>query len=109
MTQENAVLSKSRVAIVTGGSRGFGRNVVIHLAKRGVNGRSRYLRFFCEIPYSEARLLHHHRAPEYEAPDSYRAGEEPEDGDEIDRREHAGSSKRGPDERDQRSRCERPE
>jgi NAD(P)-dependent dehydrogenase (short-subunit alcohol dehydrogenase family) len=37
MTQENAVLSKSRVAIVTGGSRGFGRNVVIHLAKRGAN------------------------------------------------------------------------
>ena len=38
MTQENAVLSKSRVAIVTGGSRGIGnRNVVIHLAKRGMN------------------------------------------------------------------------
>lgn len=74
-----------------------------------LHGQSRYLRFFCEILYSEARLLHHHRAPEYEAPDAYRAGEEPKDGDEIDRGEHGGSSKRGPDERDQRSRCERPE
>ncbi len=37
MTQDNAKLSNSKVAIVTGGSRGLGRNVVTHLAQRGVN------------------------------------------------------------------------
>jgi NAD(P)-dependent dehydrogenase (short-subunit alcohol dehydrogenase family) len=37
MTNENTVLSRARVAIVTGGSRGLGRNTVINLAKRGVN------------------------------------------------------------------------
>jgi NAD(P)-dependent dehydrogenase (short-subunit alcohol dehydrogenase family) len=37
MTEENTALSKARVAIVTGGSRGLGRNTVINLAKRGVH------------------------------------------------------------------------
>jgi NAD(P)-dependent dehydrogenase (short-subunit alcohol dehydrogenase family) len=37
MAQDNAKLSISKAAIVTGGSRGLGRNVVTHLAQRGVN------------------------------------------------------------------------
>jgi hypothetical protein len=37
MTNENTALSSAKVAIVTGGSRGLGRNTVINLAKRGVN------------------------------------------------------------------------
>ena len=37
MPKENAQLSRARVAIVTGGSRGLGRSTVIHLAKRGVD------------------------------------------------------------------------
>ena len=37
MTTESAARSTPRVAIVTGGSRGLGRNTVIHLAKRGVH------------------------------------------------------------------------
>jgi NAD(P)-dependent dehydrogenase (short-subunit alcohol dehydrogenase family) len=37
MPKENTVVSKAKIAIVTGGSRGLGRNVVMHLAKRGVN------------------------------------------------------------------------
>jgi NAD(P)-dependent dehydrogenase (short-subunit alcohol dehydrogenase family) len=37
MTKENTALSRAKVAIVTGGSRGLGRNTVINLAKRGVN------------------------------------------------------------------------
>jgi NAD(P)-dependent dehydrogenase (short-subunit alcohol dehydrogenase family) len=37
MTTENAVLTQPKVAIVTGGSRGLGRNTVINLARRGVN------------------------------------------------------------------------
>jgi len=37
MPKENAILSRARVAIVTGGSRGLGRNLVINLAKRGVD------------------------------------------------------------------------
>jgi NAD(P)-dependent dehydrogenase (short-subunit alcohol dehydrogenase family) len=37
MPTENNVFSETKVAIVTGGSRGLGRNTVINLAKRGVN------------------------------------------------------------------------
>jgi NAD(P)-dependent dehydrogenase (short-subunit alcohol dehydrogenase family) len=37
MLKETAVLSRVKVAIVTGGSRGLGRNTVLNLAKRGVN------------------------------------------------------------------------
>jgi NAD(P)-dependent dehydrogenase (short-subunit alcohol dehydrogenase family) len=37
MPTENAVSSNTKIAIVTGGSRGLGRNTVLHLAKRGVN------------------------------------------------------------------------
>jgi NAD(P)-dependent dehydrogenase (short-subunit alcohol dehydrogenase family) len=37
MTKENTALSRAKVAIVTGGSRGLGRNTVINVAKRGVN------------------------------------------------------------------------
>src|SRR5579863_8180272 len=36
MSTTNAELSKTKIAIVTGGSRGLGRNTVINLAKRGV-------------------------------------------------------------------------
>jgi NAD(P)-dependent dehydrogenase (short-subunit alcohol dehydrogenase family) len=37
MSTTNAELSRTRIAIVTGGSRGLGRNTVINLAKRGVH------------------------------------------------------------------------
>jgi NAD(P)-dependent dehydrogenase (short-subunit alcohol dehydrogenase family) len=37
MSTTNAGLSKTKIAIVTGGSRGLGRNTVINLAKRGVH------------------------------------------------------------------------
>jgi NAD(P)-dependent dehydrogenase (short-subunit alcohol dehydrogenase family) len=37
MAKENTALSSAKVAIVTGGSRGLGRNTVISLAKRGIN------------------------------------------------------------------------
>src|SRR5580704_14699480 len=37
MTTTNAELSKTKIAIITGGSRGLGRNTVINLAKRGVH------------------------------------------------------------------------
>lgn len=37
MPTENAVSSNTKIAIVTGGSRGLGRNTVLNLAKRGVN------------------------------------------------------------------------
>ena len=37
MPTENAVFSNAKIAIVTGGSRGLGRNTVLSLAKRGVN------------------------------------------------------------------------
>ncbi len=37
MPTENAVRKATRIAIVTGGSRGLGRNTVIHLAERGVH------------------------------------------------------------------------
>ena len=37
MSKENAVLTRAKIAIVTGGSRGLGRNTVVNLAKRGVN------------------------------------------------------------------------
>jgi NAD(P)-dependent dehydrogenase (short-subunit alcohol dehydrogenase family) len=37
MTKENDVLSRPKVAIVTGGSRGLGRSMVVHLAQRGVD------------------------------------------------------------------------
>jgi NAD(P)-dependent dehydrogenase (short-subunit alcohol dehydrogenase family) len=36
MPSENAVTSNAKIAIVTGGSRGLGRNTVINLARRGV-------------------------------------------------------------------------
>jgi NAD(P)-dependent dehydrogenase (short-subunit alcohol dehydrogenase family) len=37
MSTTNAELSGTKIAIVTGGSRGLGRNTVINLAKRGVH------------------------------------------------------------------------
>jgi NAD(P)-dependent dehydrogenase (short-subunit alcohol dehydrogenase family) len=37
MTKENTALSDVKIAIVTGGSRGLGRNTVINLARRSVN------------------------------------------------------------------------
>ncbi len=37
MPKENTVSTKAKIAIVTGGSRGLGRNTVLNLAKRGVN------------------------------------------------------------------------
>jgi len=37
MTTENDALSRTKIAIVTGGSRGIGRNTVLSLAKRGVH------------------------------------------------------------------------
>ena len=37
MPKENAASTTAKVAIVTGGSRGLGRNTVIGLARRGVN------------------------------------------------------------------------
>lgn len=37
MPKENTLLAKAKIAIVTGGSRGLGRSLVIHLAKRGVD------------------------------------------------------------------------
>ncbi len=37
MPTVNTVVSSTKIAIVTGGSRGLGRNMVINLAKRGVN------------------------------------------------------------------------
>jgi NAD(P)-dependent dehydrogenase (short-subunit alcohol dehydrogenase family) len=37
MPQENSSLSNSKIAIVTGGSRGLGRNTVLSLARRGVD------------------------------------------------------------------------
>jgi NAD(P)-dependent dehydrogenase (short-subunit alcohol dehydrogenase family) len=37
MTKEKTALSAAKVAIVTGGSRGLGRNTVINLAQRGVH------------------------------------------------------------------------
>ena len=37
MPTENSVSSNALIAIVTGGSRGLGRNTVLNLAKRGVN------------------------------------------------------------------------
>ena len=37
MTTENAANSARRIAIVTGGSRGLGRNTVVNLARRGID------------------------------------------------------------------------
>jgi len=37
MPSENAAISHAKIAIVTGGSRGLGRNTVINLARRGVS------------------------------------------------------------------------
>ncbi len=36
MTEENRASQTGKIAIVTGGSRGIGRNTVLHLASRGV-------------------------------------------------------------------------
>lgn len=37
MTTENIDKSKTKIAIITGGSRGLGRNTAVHLAQRGVD------------------------------------------------------------------------
>ena len=37
MSQSRSTTTKARIAIVTGGSRGIGRNAVLSLARRGVN------------------------------------------------------------------------
>src|SRR5258708_9385839 len=37
MSTENTLMPAARIAIVTGGSRGLGRNTVVNLAKRGVD------------------------------------------------------------------------
>src|ERR1700735_3777507 len=37
MSPENTSKSETKIAIVTGGSRGLGRNAVLNLARRGVN------------------------------------------------------------------------
>src|ERR1700691_838595 len=37
MPREDAVSSNAKIAIVTGGSRGLGRNTVLNLARRGVH------------------------------------------------------------------------
>ncbi|MBB5571850.1 MULTISPECIES: SDR family NAD(P)-dependent oxidoreductase [Rhizobium] len=37
MTTENIDRSKTKIAIITGGSRGLGRNTAVHLAQRGVD------------------------------------------------------------------------
>jgi NAD(P)-dependent dehydrogenase (short-subunit alcohol dehydrogenase family) len=37
MSNENTAQSTTKIAIITGGSRGLGRNTVIHLARRGVD------------------------------------------------------------------------
>jgi NAD(P)-dependent dehydrogenase (short-subunit alcohol dehydrogenase family) len=37
MTKDNSAPSSVKIAIITGGSRGLGRNTVLHLAERGVH------------------------------------------------------------------------
>ena len=37
MSDDTSIISPSRIAIVTGGSRGLGRNTVLSLAQRGVD------------------------------------------------------------------------
>ena len=37
MSRDKTVFSESKIAIVTGGSRGLGRSAVLSLAKRGVH------------------------------------------------------------------------
>jgi NAD(P)-dependent dehydrogenase (short-subunit alcohol dehydrogenase family) len=37
MGKENSAVSQSKIAIVTGGSRGLGRHTVVNLAKRGID------------------------------------------------------------------------
>jgi NAD(P)-dependent dehydrogenase (short-subunit alcohol dehydrogenase family) len=37
MPTENSATSNAKIAVVTGGSRGLGRNTVVSLARRGVN------------------------------------------------------------------------
>jgi len=40
MPTENDAISKNKIAIVTGESRGIGRNTVLSLAKRGIDSIS---------------------------------------------------------------------
>ena len=37
MSTEESLISSNKIAIVTGGSRGLGRNTILSLAKRGVS------------------------------------------------------------------------
>ena len=39
MAKETFAVTENRVAIITGGSRGLGRNTAVNLARRGVDYR----------------------------------------------------------------------